>query len=178
MTFPCPELNDMPSMHPMNRRNFTKLSTVAVAGLVAPPFRQETELQSEFLLDLTIDAATPHEVGPPGAGRLVVPVAGGSFEGPRLKGTIVPPTGDWIVERTDGSRVLDVRALLQTDDAQTIFISWRGVAYTQSDGSLFARILPMFETQSAKYAWLNNVVGVGVYRPLPHKIRYRVFRVL
>lgn len=171
-------MNEMSSVGPISRREFTRLSAFATTGLVAPMLNQPTELQSEFLLDLTIDAARPHEVGPPGAGRLVVPVAGGSFEGPRLKGTIVPPAGDWILERTDGSRVLDVRALLQTDDAQTIFVSWRGVAYKQADGNLFARILPMFETQSPTYAWLNDVVGVGVYLPAPGKIRYRVFRVL
>jgi hypothetical protein len=165
-------------MHPISRRSFTKLSALVPAALLPHSFEQASELQSEFLLELTIDAAKPHEVGLPRAGRLVVPVAGGSFDGPRLKGTIIPPAGDWISERSDGSRVLDVRALLQTDDAETIFMFWRGVAYTQSDGSLFARILPMFETQSAKYAWLNNVVGVGVYRPIPGKIRYRVFRIL
>ena len=172
------EMNEMSSVGPVSRRDFTRLSALATAGLVAPVFHQASELQSEFLLDLTIDAASPHEVGPPGAGRLVVPIAGGSFEGPRLKGTIVPPAGDWILERTDGSRVLDVRALLQTEDAQTIFVSWRGVAYTQADGRLFARILPMFETQSATYSWLNDVVGVGLYLPAPGKIRYRVFRIL
>lgn len=171
-------MNEMSSVGPISRREFTRLSAFATAVLVAPMLNQPTELQSEFLLDLTIDAARPHEVGPPGAGRLVVPVAGGFFEGPRLKGTIVPPAGDWILERTDGSRVLDVRALLQTQDAQTILISWRGVAYTQADGSLFARILPLFETQSPTYAWLNDVVGVGLYLPAPGKIRYRVFRIL
>lgn len=57
-------------------------------------------------------------------------------------------------------------------------MSCRGVAYTQSDGSLFARILRMFTTQSAKYAWLNNVVGVGVCTPVPGRISYRVFRIL
>jgi len=57
------------------------------------------------------------------AGRLIVPISGGTFTGPRLKGTIVLPSGDWVVQRPDGSRVLDVRILLQTDDGQKIYMS-------------------------------------------------------
>lgn len=54
----------------------------------------------------------------------------------------------------------------------------RGIAYTPEGGSLFARILPMFETGAAKYAWLNNVVATGVYRPTAGKIGYRVYQIL
>ena len=41
-----------------------------------------------------------------------------------------------------------------------------------------ARIVPMFETASEKYSWLDNVVAVGVYRPDLGKIAYRVYRIL
>ena len=51
---------------------------------------------------------------------MVVAVSGGTFEGPRLKGAIIGPAGDWIVQRDDGSRLLDVRAMLQTDDDQRV----------------------------------------------------------
>jgi len=54
----------------------------------------------------------------------------------------------------------------------------RGIAYTPPGGILFARILPMFETGAAKSLWLNNVVAVGVYRPMPDKVAYRIYRIL
>ena len=97
---------------------------------------------------------------------------------PKLKGSIIGPSGDWIVARSDGSSVLDLRLLLQTDDAQKIYMACRGIAYTPPGGTLFARILPMFETGAAKYLWLNNIVAVGVYRPMPEKVAYRIFRIL
>ena len=193
-------------MRSMTRRTFAKLSAAAgtalgsilagrrVAATVAPRERDapsrmgdqgsphwsapDDGLQSEFLADLTLEAQAPHEVGGAGGGRLVVPVSGGTFEGPRLKGSVVSPSGDWILERPDGSRVLDVRLLLETDDAQAIYVSWRGIAYPLPAGGLFARILPVFETRAQKYAWLNNVIAVGVYRGLPGKIVYRVYRIL
>jgi hypothetical protein len=59
-----------------------------------------------------------------------------------------------------------------------IYVSWRGIAYTSPGGALFARILPVFETGAPKYAWLNNVVAVGVYRGLSGKVAYRVYQIL
>jgi len=85
-----------------------------------------------------------------------------------------PPTDH--VQRPDGSRVLDVRILLQTDDGEKIYVSWHGIAYTPPGGAFNARILPVFETMAPKYAWLNNVVAVGVYRADLGKIAYRIYR--
>jgi len=180
-------------MHNSACRSFAKLLTTAIIAIVFartttvfPASAKENEafppkddkLQSEFLLDLSLEAQTPQNLGSAAGGRLIVPVSGGTFTGPSLKGTIIPPGGDWIVQRPDGSRVLDVRILLQTDDGQKIYVSWRGIAYTPPGGAFNARILPVFETAAPKYAWLNNVVAVGVYRPDPGKIAYRIYRIL
>jgi hypothetical protein len=172
-------------MGSLTRRTFAKLSAAAAATAVEPLLAssrlaasaQDDKLQSEFLLNLTLDTQPAHETGAGGGGLLVVPVSGGTFEGPRMKGTVIGPGGDWIVERPDGSRVLDVRILLQTDDAQTIYMSWRGIAYTPPGGQLVARILPMFETRAPRYVWLNNVIAVGVYRG-GGKIAYRIDQIL
>jgi hypothetical protein len=186
-----PNLEEL-TMHLLTGRPFAKLSTaiaLIVLGLTSNGLAasanenevrpaQDDKLQSEFLLDLTLEAQTPQNLGSAGGGRLIVPVSGGTFAGPRLKGTIIPPGGDWIVQRPDGSRVLDVRILLQTDDGQKIYVSWRGIAFTPPGGAFNARILPVFETAAPKYAWLNNVVAVGVYRPDLGKIAYRVYRIL
>jgi hypothetical protein len=139
---------------------------------------ENDRLQSEFLLDLVLDTQAAHTVGSIGLNRVIVPVSGGTFEGPKLKGTVVAPGGDWIVTRPDGSSVLDVRLVLQTDDAQNIYVTWRGISYTPQGGRQYARILPMFETGAAKYSWLNNVVTVGVHRPMPGKVAYHVYRIL
>ena len=74
--------------------------------------------------------------------------------------------------------VLDVRLVLQTDDLQKIYMTWRGISYTPQGGTQYARILPLFETGAAQYAWLNNIVAVGVHRPMPRKVAYRVYRIL
>lgn len=66
--------------------------TAAGAGVKAPeaqssaPPAAEERLQSEFLFDLVIERGPANNVGSPGGNRVVVPVAGGTFEGPGLKG--------------------------------------------------------------------------------------------
>jgi uncharacterized protein DUF3237 len=175
----------------ITRRAFAKLSTAAAGAAVASalttgdvaaqssaPAAEADKLQSEFLFDIVLDTQPANTVGSVGVNRIVVPVAGGTFDGPRLKGTVVGPSGDWIVGRPDGSSVLDVRLVLQTDDAQKIYVTWRGISYTPPGGPQYARILPLFETAAAKYVWLNNVVAVGVHRPMPGKVAYRVYRIL
>jgi hypothetical protein len=54
----------------------------------------------------------------------------------------------------------------------------RGIAYTPPGGTLWARMLPVFETGAARYLWLNNVVAVGVFRPIPDRVAYRIYRIL
>jgi hypothetical protein len=78
----------------MTRRTFAKLSTIA-AGVAGAPFLNtvagmaaDDTLKSEFLLDLVIETGSANRLG---TDRLIVPVSGGTFEGPRLKGTIVGP---------------------------------------------------------------------------------------
>jgi Protein of unknown function (DUF3237) len=168
---------------PLTRREFARLSLSTAAGVTGaaaiapvPSSAAETEeLRSQFLFDLTLMAQPPAEIS---ADRMVVAVSGGGFEGPKLKGTVVGPAGDWMVQRHDGSKVLDVRIQLQTDDRQHIYMTCRGIAYTPPGGTLYARIQPLFETGAAKYARLNNIVAVGVYRPASGKIVYRVYEIL
>jgi hypothetical protein len=165
----------------MTRRTFAKLTTTAAGTAFVPLLTlrnlagADEALQSEFLLDLVIDGGPPHQIG---ADRLIVPVTGGTFEGPKLKGTLVSPGGDWITRRSDGTAVLDARFVLQTDDAQKISMTVQGINYTPPGGTQYVRILSLFQTGAAKYDWLNHIVAVGVYRPVPGKIAHRVYRIL
>ena len=166
-------------MSDISRRAFTVMCAAAAgsAGVGAQSPAADEKLQSELLMDLILDTQPANNIGSIGVNRVIVPVSGGTFEGPKLKGTVLPG-GDWIVRRPDGSSILDVRIILQTDDAQKIYLQYRGISYTPKDGAQYWRIVPVFETGSEKYLWLNNIVAVGVHRTLPGKVAYRVFQIL
>lgn len=94
--------------------------------------------------------------GPHGM-RVVADVTGGSFTGPRLRGRVLPPGGDWLTRRPNGVSQLDVRLLLVTDDGASILMEYKGI---NNNGVI--RSAPLFQTGDERYAWLNDVQAVGI----------------
>jgi hypothetical protein len=136
----------------------------------------ETSLPVEHLFTLTAntEGATVVPGGPAGT-RIIVGVTGGTFEGPRLRGTIEPPGGDWVTQRADRSVRLDVRITLKTDDGAAILMTYGGIGIPREGGGLDLRTAPQFETGDARYAWLNNVQAVGVGAPGQGSVTYDVY---
>ena len=65
----------------------------------------------EYIMSYNATLRAPEVIGPiPEGLRLNFYVTGGSFEGPKCKGTILPVGGDWLTIRSDGVGILDVRA--------------------------------------------------------------------
>lgn len=137
-----------------------------------------TQLNAEHLFTLTAELGdSSHALiknGPHGT-RTIASVTGGTFEGPRLSGTIVPPGGDWVTVRADRSIRLDVRVLLVTDDDESILMTYNGVGHRAKDGTTTLRTAPTFETGAEKYAWLNNVQAVGIGAAQPGSVTYEIY---
>ena len=153
-----------------------------------------SDLKTEFLFDMSADldregtvtvGATPHGI------RQIVYVKGGTFEGPKIKGEVLPGGGDWLIVRPDGATVLDVRAAARTDDGHIIYIYYRGIVVTPPEvrermrkgedidpSEYYFRTTPVFETASEKYGWLNRIVAVGIGRMTPTGVGYKVYAVL
>jgi hypothetical protein len=147
---------------------------------------------TEHLFDAHITLATPEQIGATPHGlRSVHVVAGGTFDGPRLRGEIRPGGADWLLSFAGGYNELDVRLTMQADDGALIFMSYRGVL--QVDNAVIARVMagekadpssyyfrtaPRFETGSEKHAWLNTQVAIAYGYFGAQKVGYRVFGVL
>ena len=79
-------------------------------------------MNTRLLMTLRVTVAAPQNIGVvPHGTRRTGPLSGGSFEGPRLRGT-VPPGGsvDWLLLRADSVLELDLRATLRTDDGALV----------------------------------------------------------
>ena len=82
------------------------------------------EIRTSHLFTLKLAVNGMQAIGETPAGnRRVGLVAGGTFEGPKLRGTVLPSGTDWIIGRPDGVTTLDVRLVLETEDKATI-LSW------------------------------------------------------
>ncbi len=151
------------------------------------------ELKSEFLYRVRIDVDGFYEIGQTFRGhRNIVRVKGGWFEGPKLKGEVLPGTGDWFLTRPGGVGEGDVRDTYRTHDGHNIYVSYRGIINV--DDATWARLQngedvdpsdyylrgqPMFEVAvDSPYNWLNGIVAVAVGKQEALGVTYDVHRIL
>lgn len=150
------------------------------------------DLQSRLLfeIDITLGARLVLN-GTPSGDRRIVAVAGGAFQGPCMRGLVLPGGGDWLIQRSDKTVQLDVRLTLRTDDDALIYMTYRGIRHGPEDvidrlnrgeqvdpSSYYFRITPYFETGSEKYDRLNRIVSVGVGERRPETVHYTVLEIL
>ncbi len=128
----------------------------------------------EFAFITHVDVAPVMDFGQTTRGhRRVVPILGGTFEGPGLKGTVLPGA-DWQVVRPDGALELEARYALQADDGALISMVNRCIRSASPEvmaklnagepvdpKDVYFRTTPTFETADPMYAWMMNYVFIG-----------------
>ena len=142
---------------------------------------QNVKLDAEHLFTLTAhvgEAPNAFIRGGPAGHRFIAAVTGGTFEGARIKGTIVPPGGDWVHRRANKTMHLDVRLLLVTDDNESVLMTYQGIGKPNADGTAAIRTAPTFETGAEKYAWLNDVQAVGIGSTNAEGVTYEIYGLL
>jgi len=152
----------------------------------------EPEMNSRPLMTVRIAAAPPQKLGAVAQSiRSIVPVTGGEFHGPQLRGRVLPGGADWLLLRSDGVLELDLRITLETDDHALIYMTFQGVRYGPPDAiaaldrgesvdldSYYFRTVPRFETSNEKYAFLNRIIAVGKGETRPDGALHRIDEVL
>ena len=152
----------------------------------------ETVMKSRPLMTLKIAAAPPQKIGAvPRGVRSIVPVTGGEFEGPRLRGKVLSGGSDWLLLRSDDVLELNLRITLETDDHALISMTFLGLRHGPPDvvaalnrseivdpGRYYFRTLPSFETSAESYAFLNRVVAVGSGQARPDGAVHRIDEIL
>lgn len=153
------------------------------------------DIETAPLFDMVVDLQPRLNFGDGPAGRrMLFGSAGGTFEGPQLHGEVLPGGGDWAVFRPDGAMVLDVRLALRTHDGALIHMTYGGRWITPPElraemadaanhhrvdpARYYFRTNPLFETGAKAYAWMNDIVCVGVGYLVEGGIAYRVSRVV
>ncbi len=149
-------------------------------------------LATELVLEARVTVATPMELGQtPYGRRRVIPITGGSFEGPKLKGTVVPGGADWQVIRSDGVTELTALYELKTEDGTLIHVTNKGLRHgpeavmqrlargeSVDPAAYYFRTIPAFEAPVGPYDWLNRAVFVGTGARYASEVHVRVFQVL
>src|SRR6187401_3486412 len=127
------------------------------------------------LMTLQVLVAPPQKLGAvPHGTRAIAPITGGTFEGPRLRGKVLPGGGDWTLLRSDGVLELDLRITLETDDGALISMTSFGLRHGPSEvlaalargesvdpSRYYFRTAARFETSAPQYAYLNRVIAIA-----------------
>jgi Protein of unknown function (DUF3237) len=132
-------------------------------------------MTSRPLMTLQVVVPPPQKLGAvPHGTRVIAPITSGTFEGPRLRGKVLPGGGDWTLLRADGVLELDLRITLETDDGALINMSSFGFRHGPADvlaalargetvdpSKYYFRTTPRFETSAPAYAYLNRVIAIA-----------------
>jgi hypothetical protein len=147
-----------------------------------------SSLTTEWVMRLAVQCDAPQELGPAGTStRVNFPIVGGTFEGPLLRGAVLPGA-DFYLQRADDVGVLDARYSLRTDDGVVINVHNRGLLREEPhDGAAAGatselraytcHCLPIFEAPEGRHGWLNREVFAGIVAyPEPGQVLIDVYR--
>jgi len=147
--------------------------------------------QLSFAFEVLVEVADPTVIGAlPNGTRRIVEILGGSFEGPGIKGRVVPGGADWQIIRADGFTDIDARYTLETDQGQLIYVSNIGIRHAPPDvikrlnagevvdqSQIYFRAVPKFEASDPELEWLMKSIFVATGERYPNGVIIRFWRV-
>ncbi|MDP3170750.1 MAG: DUF3237 domain-containing protein [Polaromonas sp.] len=148
-------------------------------------------ITSEFLCTLDVDVGELVSLGSGPLGeRRRVEILGGTFEGPRMKGTVIPGA-DWQLLRQDGVLDLDARYALRDESGALIHVLSQGMRHGPPEvmaclargesvdpSSYFFRSVMRFETSAPALDFLNRTIAVATAERKARKVELTAWAIL
>lgn len=147
--------------------------------MLKPIFTIEAEL--EAMLNL---GATPY------GERRIIGIAGGTVQGPKLNGRILPGGADWQIIRSDGAADIQARYTIEADSGAHILVNSLGLRHgppevlerlargDKVDPTLYYfRTVMRFETGDAGLDWLNRILALARGERRARSVRLEVYEV-
>lgn len=136
------------------------------------PFRTP---RLEFVYEAIAEVTDAIDLGAGPLGeRRMVPITGGSFEGPRLRGEVLAGGVDRQLVRADGVRLLDAFYEMRTDDGAILTIRNHVTSIPDQRRFSYLEII----APEGPYDWMNDRIFVGTLdslRPERAAVAIRVF---
>jgi hypothetical protein len=156
-------------------------AAIATAGLAAAAAQAPAAPATEFVYEAIVDIGPMIALGDSPLGeRRMVPIVGGTFEGPGLRGKVLAGGADRQLIRKDGTRQLDALYEMQTDDGAIITIRNKVLIHDPVGGHRYAFSTLEITAPEGKYGWLNRLVFVGTLQsllPSRQAVSIRVYKV-
>ena len=121
------------------------------------PANEPKAPELEYVVRLNVTLGQAYSSGNNGKGtRTIIPITGGTFEGPDIKGEVLPGGADYQLA-VDGRNEVEAIYCIRTDDGVTIHVRNNGIIKMGGQGGMYFRCAPKFEApKDSKYAWMNE----------------------
>lgn len=129
------------------------------------------EFKTEHMWDAEVKVGKMIKIGESKHGtRRVIPITGGTFEGPKIKGEVLPGGEDWQLVRPDGDIEFDARYLLKTDDGVVIQVINKILIHMPKQGEqaqpYIGSIIDLEAPVESTYDYLNHAIYIGTFEML------------
>lgn len=138
---------------------------------------------------LTVALDPIREMGSGRAGhRRIVPIIGGTVEGPELSGQLLNLGADWQTIFASGVAELDTRYAMETHDGATIEIINYGLRHGPPEtldaiargeevdpASYYMRTHARLETGDRRYDWVNRTLFIGVGARMQQSVKIDLY---
>ena len=146
----------------------------------------------EFLMNLAVDVGDVESLGAAPLGeRRVVSIVGGTFEGPEIRGSVLPGGADWQIARKDGVLDLDAHYVLQERAGGSIEVVSQGYRHGPAavlaalargedvdPEQYFFRTVMRFVTGAPYLDWLNRAIAVSTAERKARQVLLSAYRLL
>lgn len=145
----------------------------------------------EHLATLHVDVGAPVEVGTtPFGQRRLIPLHGGTVDGPRLKGRILPGGTDFQSIRSATYTDIHARYVIETEQGDRIYVENTGIRVAAPEdiaaiargepvdpARVYFRTVPRFETAAPQWQWLNDHLFIGTGARHPDRVELNFYQV-
>jgi hypothetical protein len=107
-----------------------------------------------------------HPGATPYGERNIVPITGGTFVGPKIRGKILPGGWDWQLTTKTGCHSIQADYMIQADDGAIINVVNKGTFCSGPGAPSRPLTTPTFEAPLGPHQWLNSGAYVGTLEPM------------
>ena len=144
-----------------------------------------------YCFTITVEVGPAIEIGATARGRrMVIPILGGSVEGPRFSGHVLPAGADYQLLRADGVMEVDARYCVESSAGRRLYVENKGIRVATPDDTerllqgepvdpsrVYFTTNPTFETSAPELEWMTRRLFIASGEREPDIVRLRVFEV-
>lgn len=127
----------------------------------------------------------------PDGERRVIHILGGTVEGPKLKGTILPGGADWQIIRADGAADIRAKYTIRSESGGLVLVTSEGLRHGPPEviarlakgeavdpALYYFRTVMRFETADPALDWMNRILAIARGAREPNAVRLDVHEVV